>query len=132
MHLNIVFVVHSFVAALSAFILLIVPKAFVVALGVPASDVTDIAIDFARLYSVCLVAIAILTWLARGSPSKYARRLAVTSMFLAQLVGLVVSYTIHYPIPRVLCLLSYGLFAFMYVYILLFRQADIEGPYPAP
>jgi hypothetical protein len=93
---------------------------------------TDIAIDFARLYGVCLVGVAVVTWLGRGSPSKYARRLVVTAMFILQIVGLVVAFTIHYPTAKSLSIFFFGLFALLYLYVLLLRQSDIEGPYPAP
>jgi FtsH-binding integral membrane protein len=132
MHLNLIFLIHTAFALLFAFGLLIDPVFLAGFMGVPSGHMTGAAKDFARLYAVCLVSIAVVTWLARDSPSKYARGLAVKSMFLLQIVGLLVAFTLHYPTAKALSIFFYALFALLYLYILLFRQKDIEGPYPPP
>ena len=128
MQLNLLFLLHALSAALFGLVLLLVPGWFATQLGVPSADVTDIAVDFARLFSVCCFGIALLTWMTRASPSKYARRVVVISMFILELVGLVVAFTLHYTLAKYFTIFVFAIFTLAYLYILLFRQMDIEGP----
>ena len=73
MHLNFIFLLHTLLAASLALLFLLVPAHTASLLGVPSADMTSAAIDFARMYAVCMTSIAVVTYLARRNPSGHSR-----------------------------------------------------------
>lgn len=124
MQLNLVFLLHSLSALLYAFLLLLFPAWLASTLGIPAADVTPIAIDFARLYGVCCLGIAVITWLGRTTASLPGRRAILIAMLVLETAGFLVGFTIHYPLARAFTIVFYLLFVLMYVYIWIFRKDD--------
>ena len=125
MQLNLVFLAHALSSAIFAFLLLLFPDwVMKTLLGIPVADVTFVAIDLARLAGAYCVEIAVITWLGRTTASLPGRRVILISMFVLQSVGVLVGFTVHYPLARNFTILFYLIFALAYLYIWLFRKDD--------
>ena len=131
LHLNIILTLHALSALLFAFLLILVPGPFAAWLGAATPVSTDVE-DFCRLAGLYMVGVAILTWFTRTTPSRYARRLVVGAMFGLQVVGVLVGFLIVMPNGKLFAIVFYGLFAVLYLYIILLRPQDMDGPYPSP
>ena len=97
MQLNFVFVMHALLAAIFGLALLLVPQFLMQLLGVPTIDITDIARNLARLTGMYHIGVAILTTLGMNSPSQYARRTVVITMFLSQVlqIAIAIAYAVQ-------------------------------------
>ena len=125
MQLNLVFLAHAVSSAIFAFLLLLFPDwVMKTLLGIPASDVTPIAIDLVRLAGAYCVGITVITWKGRTTASLPGRKVILISMFVLQSVGVLVGLTVHYPSARNITILFYLIFALAYLYIWLFREDD--------